>query len=120
MAEREIVVFSVSSLFLTRVGMYVGVGVFIHIHTHTHCIYGVLGCETRGLDETPGGPEEYKWIKTQHKCISICVKSTHVYVYARSQDKISDQLHFSFNIFSLSKKKSKRCIHKLLIISNVQ
>jgi len=56
--EGEIGLLSVSSLFLTRVGVYVSVRVCIRTHTHTHCTYGVLGCEPRGRDETPGGPEE--------------------------------------------------------------
>jgi len=40
------------------VGVCVGVFVCIRTHTHTHCTGGVLGCEPRSRDETPGGPEE--------------------------------------------------------------
>ena len=29
----------------------------LYTHTQTHCTYGVLDCESRGRDETPGGPE---------------------------------------------------------------
>jgi len=54
--EGEIGVLSVSFLFLTRVGVYVGVGMCICTH-HTRCTDGVLGCEPRGRDETPEGPE---------------------------------------------------------------
>jgi len=33
--------------------------VCVYTHTHnTHCTGGVLGCEPRSWDETPGGPEE--------------------------------------------------------------
>jgi len=35
----------------------VGVCVCIRAHTHIHCTYGVPGCELRGRDETPGGPQ---------------------------------------------------------------
>jgi len=35
LTDEEIGVLSVSSLFLTRVGVYVGVGVCIRTHTHT-------------------------------------------------------------------------------------
>jgi len=52
---------SVSSLFLTWVGVYVCVSVCIHTHTHTA---QVLGCEPRSRDKTPGGPEESKWTKS--------------------------------------------------------
>jgi len=39
LTEGEIRVLSVSSLYFTRVGVYVGVCVCIHTHTHTMCIY---------------------------------------------------------------------------------
>jgi len=55
--------------------------VCVYAHTHTHCTYGVLGCESRGRDETPGGPEESRWTESRHICIRIC----DVYVYARTQ-----------------------------------
>jgi len=56
--EGMIGVLSVSSLFLTRVGVYVGVCVCVRTHTHTHCTDGLIGCEPRSRDETPGEPEE--------------------------------------------------------------
>jgi len=83
-------VMSVSSLFLTRVGVYVCVCVCIRTHTHTHCTDGVLRCEPRSREETPGGPEESRWTKSQHTYIRIRVQSTHVYVYARRRDEILD------------------------------
>jgi len=55
LTEGKIVVLSVSSLFLTRVGVYVCVSVCIRTHTHTA---QVLGCAPRSRDETPGWPEE--------------------------------------------------------------
>ena len=61
LTEGKIVVLSVSSLFLTWVGVYVCVSVCIHTRTHTA---QVLGCETRSRDETSGGPEESKWTKS--------------------------------------------------------
>jgi len=55
LSDGQIGVLSVSSLFLTRVGVYVGVYVCIrtHAHTHTRCTDVVLGCEPRSRDETP-------------------------------------------------------------------
>ena len=41
LTEGEIRVLSVSSLFLTRVGVYVGVGVCIRTHAHTLHIWGI-------------------------------------------------------------------------------
>ena len=75
-----------SSLFLTRVKVYVGVCVFAH--THTHCTDGVLGCEPRSREETPGGPEESRWTKSRHTYIRICVESTNVYICAKRLDEI--------------------------------
>jgi len=86
LTEGKIGVLSVSSLFLTRVGLYVGVCVCTR--THTHCTDGVLGCEPRSRYETPGGPEESRWTKSRHTYIRICVQITHVYVYARRQNEI--------------------------------
>ena len=40
LTEGKIGVLSVSSLLLTRVGVYAGVGVCIHTHTHTLHIWG--------------------------------------------------------------------------------
>ena len=83
-------VLSVSSLFLTRVGVYVGVYVCVYAHTHTVCTDGVLRYEPRSRDETPGEPEESRWTKSRHTHIRICVQSTHVYVYAKRRDEILD------------------------------
>ena len=79
LTEGNIGALSVSSLFLTRVGVYVGV-VCVYAHTHTHCTDWVLGCEPRSRDETPGGPEESRWTKSRHTYIRICVKYTCVYI----------------------------------------
>jgi len=64
--------------------------VCVSTHTHTHCTDGVVGCEPRGRDEIPEGPEESRWTKSRHLCIRICVQSTRVYVYARRRDAILD------------------------------
>ena len=61
LTEEKIVMLSVSSLFLTRVGVYVCVSVCIRTHTRTA---QVLGCEPRSRDETPGGPEESRRTKS--------------------------------------------------------
>ena len=90
MTEDKIGVLSVSSLFLTRVGVYVGVCVCIRTHTHTHCTDGVLVSAPRSRDETPGGPKECRWTKSRHTYIRISVQSTHVYIYAKRWDEILD------------------------------
>jgi len=89
LTEGEIGMLSVSSPFLTRVGVYVGMGV-LYASTHTHCTYGVLECEPRDRDETPEGPKESRWTKSRHICIRIYVQSTHVCVYAKRRDEILD------------------------------
>ena len=90
LTEGKIGVLSVSSLFLTRVGVYVCVCVCIRTHTHTHCTDGVRGCEPRSRDETFGGPKESRWTKSRHTFIRICVQSTHVYIYAKRRHAILD------------------------------
>jgi len=69
---------SVSSLFLTRVGVYVGVCVCIRAHTHTLHGRGTW-CEPTSWDETPRGPEATRWTKSRHTyvctkytCVCIC------------------------------------------------
>jgi len=91
----------------------------IYTHTHIHYTDGVLGCEPRSRDETPGGPEEIRWTKSRHTYIRICVQSTHVYIYVKRRDEIIECCFFFFNIFFLPKKKSKRCERKPQIISNL-
>jgi len=83
LTEGQIGVLTVSSLFITRVGVYVGV----YAHTHTHCTDGVLSCGVRmrhleGL-KNPGGPNLGIYI-------FVCVQSTQVYVYAKRRDEILD------------------------------
>ena len=123
LTEGVIGVLSVSSLFLTRVGVYVGVSVCIlyeHTHTHTaHMGYSDVSLSP-GVGRHSEGPEESRWTKFRHICICICVQSIHLYVYTRRRDEILDQLLFSFNIFFLSTKKSKRCERKPPIISNLK
>jgi len=72
-----------------------GVCVCAYARAHTHCTDGVLECEPRSRDETPGGPEESRWTKSRHTYIRICFQSTHVYVYAKRRDEILDYLFFS-------------------------
>jgi len=78
--------------------------VCVYAHTHTQCTDGVLGCEPRSRDETPGGPEEFRWTKSRHTYCRICVQSTHVYIYAKRRDEIMDQMLFSFNMSFLLRK----------------
>jgi len=95
----------------------------VYTHTYTHCTYGVLGCEPRGLDETPGDPEE--WTKSRLICIRLCIQvaykqSSHVYAYGRTRNEILDLLLFPFTHFFFRKRKTKDVNAKPLIISNVK
>ena len=67
---RKIEILSVFSLFFDRGGSVCGCIVYIYAHTHTS--RGVLRCESRGLDETPGGPEESRWTKSRHTYVRVC------------------------------------------------
>ena len=78
--------------------------VCVYAHAHTHFTDGVLGCEPRSRDETPGGPEESRWTKSRYTYIRICVQSTHVYIYTERRDEILDYMLFSFNISFLLRK----------------
>ena len=50
--------------------------VYTHTVTHTLCTDGVLGCEPRSRDETPGEPDESRSTKAQYTCRSYrcCTK----------------------------------------------
>jgi len=54
--------------------------VYVCVYEHTHYTYGVLGCEPRGRDKTPGGPEESRWTQSRHMCIVYVVK-VHMCMY---------------------------------------
>jgi len=64
--------------------------VCVYAHTHTHCTDGVLGCEPRSRDETPGGPAESRWTKSWYTCIHIYVYKVHVCMYAKRWNEILD------------------------------
>ena len=98
LTEGEIGVLSVSSLFSTRGGVYVGVCVCIRTHTHTLHIR-VLGREPRGKT------------KTRHIYIRMCTKYTRVCICSEAGSDLGITA-FVFNIFFLSKKKSRRCEHE--------
>jgi len=80
---------SVFSLFLTRAGVYVGVRVCIRTHAHAlHVGYSDVspGVWNRHLGE----PEECRFTKFQDTYVCICVRNTHVYIYAGRRDEILD------------------------------
>ena len=54
------------------------VNVCVYARTHTHCTNGVLGCQPRSRDETPGGLEEYRGGCVTHK---FTRKIIHIYMY---------------------------------------
>ena len=84
LTEGKIGMLSVSSLFLTRVGVYVCVCVCVYAHAHTHCTEGVLGCEPRvGMRhlEGPKNPDGlnlainiFVYVYKVHMCIYSEVK----------------------------------------------
>jgi len=87
----EIGAFSVSSLGLTQVGVYVGCAcVYKHTHTHSAHMGSSVVSPGVGMRHLELGPEESRWTKSRHTCTHIYVQSTHVYVYARRQDEILD------------------------------
>jgi len=74
----------VFSIFDANGSVCVCVCVYTHTHIHTAQMgYLDVGCEPRSRDETPGGPKESRWTKSQRKYIRICVQSTHVYIHAK-------------------------------------
>jgi len=80
---------SVSSLFWTWAGVYVGVGVCIRTRTHTlHRWVTRLWAQGSGWDTWRA--RESRWTKSRHICILICVQSTYVYIYAKMWDEILD------------------------------
>jgi len=77
-------------------------------HAHTHCTHGLLGCEPRSRDETPGGPEESRWTKSWHTHIRMCVQITHVCMYMLRGGMGSwTNSAFFFNIVFFRKRKAK-------------
>jgi len=77
LTEGKIVVLSVSSLFLTRVGVYVNVSVCIRTQTHTlhRCSDVNPGVGMRHLE----GPKNADGLNLDIH-IFVCVQSTHVYI----------------------------------------
>ena len=51
----------------------------VYTHTRTHYTDGVLGCEPRSRDKTPGGPEESRWTKSWH--IFVFVYKVHTCIH---------------------------------------
>jgi len=85
----KIGVLSMSSLFLTRVGVYVSVCVCIRTHSHT--------AQMGYLDVRPGvrmrhleGPKNPDGLNLGHTYIRASVQSTHVYIYANGGEEILD------------------------------
>jgi len=80
LTEKKMKELSVSSLFLTWVGVYVGVCVYMHTHTHTAKIgYSDVspGVGMRHL-EGPKNPDGlisayiYSYMCTKYTCVCIC------------------------------------------------
>ena len=117
LTEGKIGVLSVSSLFLTRVGVYVCVYVCIRTHTHTlhRCSDVSPGVGMRHLE----GPKNPDGLNLDIH-IFVYVYKVHMCIYMlRGGMRSWTNCFFSFNIFFLPKKKSKRCERKPPIISNL-
>ena len=71
-----------SSLFLTRVRVYVCVRVGTRTQTHTLHVGYLVWVQDPGLgqDETPAGPRESRWTKS-YIYLFAYVQSTHLYIY---------------------------------------
>ena len=76
--DGEIGELSVSSLFLDAGGSVCGC-MYVYTHTRTHTARGVLGCETRGRDESTGGPNNPNGLNLgmyvfvyMYTCVYIC------------------------------------------------
>jgi len=82
LTEGKIEVLSVSSLFLTRVGVYVGVCVYTHTHTHTaqmgyldHDVSPGVGMRRLEGPKNPDGKISayiYSYMCTKYTCVYIC------------------------------------------------
>jgi len=77
----------------------------VYAHTHTHCTYGVLSCEPRGRDETPGGPEESR-LTSVYMYSSMCTKYTCVCICYETGGDLG-LIAFSINVFFFRKRKAK-------------
>jgi len=117
--ERKIRVLSVSSLFLTRVGVYVGVCRCIRTHTHTLHRWGTrMWAQESGWDTWRARRIQmdkistciYSYMCTKYKCVCICQEAGW---------DLGLTAFFS-DIFFLPNKKSKRCELKTPIISNLK
>jgi len=110
--EGEIKVLSFVFIFLTLVGVYLGVHM-CDTHTHTHAVYGVL-------DVSPGiGTRHFEGPKNQErlnlvKFVFIHVYKVHMCIYmpwGKMRSRLTAFFYLCYlNIFS--KKQSKRCDHK--------
>jgi len=87
LTDGRIVVLSVSSLFLTRVGVYVRVSVCIRTHTH---IVQVLGCEPRSRDERPLEDLKNPDGLNLDIHIFVYVYKVHMCIYVKRRDEILD------------------------------
>jgi hypothetical protein len=111
LTEGKIGVLSVSSLFLTLVGVYVGVCVCIRANTHALHRWGTR-CEPRSRDETPGGPEESRWTKSWHTYIRICVQMCMYIMLRGGMRSWTTVTAFSLYTFFLPKAKDVNANHR--------
>ena len=83
--------------------------VCVYAHTHTHCTDGVLGCEPRSRNETPGlleGPKNPDGLNLD-KHIFVYAYKVHMCIYMlRGGMRSSTNCFFSSTCFSFRKRKA--------------
>jgi len=120
LTEGKIGVLSVSSLFLTRVGVYVGAScTYLYTHTHTHT------AQMGYSDVSPGvGMRHLEGSKNPEGLnlgiyVFVYVYKVHMCMYMLGGGMRSWTNSFFFKHNFSSEKKSKRCERKPPIISNL-
>ena len=109
LTEGKIAVLSVSSLFLTRVGVYVCVSVCIRTHTHTlhRCSDVSQGVGTRHLE----GPKN-KYVEEKKQLVQDLIPPLNIHIHMCT-------LYTYTNICMSRFSPSGRCERKPPIISNL-
>jgi len=90
----------------------------VYAHTHTQCTDGVLGCEPRGRDTWRARRIQMDQISA-YIYSDMCTKYIYVCIYQKAGWDLG-LTSFFLNINFVSKKKSRRCERKPMIISNLK
>ena len=93
--------------------------VCVYAHIHPHCTDEVFGCEPRSRDETPEGPKNPDGLNLGIH-IFVYVYKVRMCVYMLGGGMRSWTNCFFLQHFFLPKKKSKKCVRKPPINSNLK